>query len=820
MAEQQLTRRAQDALRRARQESAHLGHGYVGTEHLLLALCREYGCAGQRILTGAGLEGELVESTITRLVGVGAHGCPPCQGLTPDCCRCIELAAGEALGRGSRYVGTEHLLLGLLREQNCMAARVLLASGIDAGKLYRQAVASLGDGSSSTPFRPKPRESEPIRDSRLMDQFSRDLTRDAAQGGLDPVTGRERELERMIEILCRRTKNNPVLLGEPGVGKTALAEALAQAIAAGAVPEPLRNVRLLALDLPSVVAGTKYRGEFEERLRKILREVKKMGNVVLFLDELHTLVGAGSAEGAIDAANILKPALGRGEIQVIGATTQEEYRRYICKDPALERRFQPVQVEAPDEAGAVSILKTLRPRYEAHHHVMISDEALEEAVRLSIRYLPDRFLPDKAIDLMDEAAARVRIRGRREPEELRQLEERHRQAEQELRQAVEQQNFEQAARLRDAEESFALQCQEARQRWADSDQAQQLQVEPQDIGEVLSTWTGIPVSTLTQDETRKLLHLEQALKQRVVGQEAGVAALARAIQRSRSGLQEEDRPVGSFLFAGPSGVGKTELSRALAQALFGSQDALIRLDMSEFSEGHSVSRLIGSPPGYVGHEEGGQLTEEIRRRPYSVVLFDELEKANDQVWNLLLQILEDGALTDAQGKKADFRNAVLILTSNLGAQAWTGHPLGFGTPDQADYEKAVRAALRKTFRPEFLNRLDEVICFTPLTTEQVARIAQNMLSKTARRLELKGVTLTVLPGGLEVMARQGSDPEYGARPLRRYLREELENPAAEALLSGALSAGSTLVVDGAGDHLKLDIRPGMPAPAEPGALPG
>ena len=821
MAEQQLTRRAQDALRRARQESALLGHGYVGTEHLLLALCKECGCTGQRILTGAGLESEMVESAITRLVGVGAHGCPPCQGLTPSCCRCIELAAGEALGRGCRYVGTEHLVLGLLREQDCMAARVLLASGIDAGKLYRQAVASLGDGSSSTPFRPKPRDNEPLRESRLMDQFSRDLTRDAAQGGLDPVTGRERELERMIEILCRRTKNNPVLLGEPGVGKTALAEALAQAIAAGAVPEPLKNVRLLALDLPSVVAGTKYRGEFEERLRKILREVKKMSNVVLFLDELHTLVGAGSAEGAIDAANILKPALGRGELQIIGATTQEEYRKYICKDPALERRFQPVQVEAPDPQGAVTILKTLRPRYEAHHHVMISDEALQEAVRLSIRYLPDRFLPDKAIDLMDEAAARVRIRGRREPEELRQLEGRHRQAEQELRQAVERQDFEAAARLRDAEESFLLQYQEARQHWVDSEQNQQLQVEPQDIGEVLSTWTGIPVSALTEDESRKLLRLEHTLKQRVVGQEAGVAALARAIHRSRSGLQEEDRPVGSFLFAGPSGVGKTELSRALAQALFGSEDALIRLDMSEFSEGHSVSRLIGSPPGYVGHEEGGQLTEEIRRHPYSVVLFDELEKANDQVWNLLLQILEDGALTDAQGKKADFRNAVLILTSNLGAQAWASHPLGFGTPDQADYEKAVRAALRKTFRPEFLNRLDEVICFTPLSPEQVAKIAQKLLSQTARRLEQKGITLTVLPGALEVLARQGGDVEYGARPLRRYLREELENPTAEALLSGALLPGSTLAVDGDGDHLKLDIRPGMPVPAmhTPGALP-
>ncbi len=806
MPEQQLTQHSQAALRRARQASARLGHGYVGTEHLLLGLTEETGSTGQRILSGAGLERDGVEAAVERLVGVGAHGCPPCQGLTPECRRCIELAAGEALERGGRHLGTGHLLLGLLRETDCMAARVLLSSGVDAQRLYRQASASLGEGSSS-PFRPKGRESEPARESRLMDQFSRDLTRAAAQGGLDPVTGREGELERMIEILCRRTKNNPVLLGEPGVGKTALAEALAQAIAAGAVPEPLKGVRLLELDLPSVVAGTKYRGEFEERLRKILREVKRLGSVILFLDELHTLVGAGSAEGAIDAANLLKPALGRGELQIIGATTQAEYRRYICKDPALERRFQPVQVEAPAPAAAVTILMTLRPRYEAHHHVLISDEALEEAVRLSVRYLPDRFLPDKAIDLMDEAAARVRIRGRQEPEEIRRLDQRRRQAEQALQTAVERQDYEQAARLRDAEESFLSQWQEARRRWIDAAGEGRLQVEPSDIGDVLSTWTGIPVSALTADERSRLMGLEQALRARVVGQEAGVAALARAIRRSRSGLQEEDRPVGSFLFAGPSGVGKTELSRALAQALFGSEDALIRLDMSEFSEGHSVSRLIGSPPGYVGHEEGGQLTEGIRRRPYSVVLFDELEKANGQVWNLLLQILEDGALTDAQGQKADFRNAVLILTTNLGAQVWAGRPLGFGQPGQGDYERSVRAALRETFRPEFLNRLDEVICFAPLAQEQVEEIARRMLEKTARRLERKGVALEVHPAALAVLASQGSDPEYGARPLRRCIRDQVENPAAEALLSGALAPGGALVVDGDGGRLRLSLRP-------------
>ncbi len=816
MSEQELTRRAQEVLRLARQESAQMGHGYVGTEHLLLALLREPGCMGQRILTGAGLEAEQVSAAVARLVGVGAHGCPPCQGLTPECRRCIELAAGEAVRRGNGRVDTEHLLLGLLRETDAMAVRVLIACGVDADRLYRQALASLGEGGASMPFRSRSREPEPARDSRLMEQFSRDLTRDAAAGALDPVAGRDTELARIIEILCRRTKNNPVLLGDPGVGKTALAEALAQAIAADAVPEPLRGVRLLALDLPSVVAGTKYRGEFEERLRKILREIKKLGRVVLFLDELHTLVGAGSAEGAIDAANILKPALGRGELQVVGATTQEEYRRYICKDAALARRFQPVQVEPPDEAGAVQILRVLRPRYERHHRLLISDEALMAAGRLSTRYLPDRFLPDKAIDLMDEAAARVRIRGRAEPEEVRQLECRHREAEESLRQAVARQDFEACAQLRDAEESFLAQWQEARQRWAASDEARQLRVEPEDCAAVLSDWTGIPAQTITADEAQRLLALESVLRARVVGQDGGVAALARAIRRSRSGLQEENRPIGSFLFAGPSGGGKTELSRALAQALFGSEDALLRLDMSEFSEGHSVSRLIGSPPGYVGHEEGGQLTEGIRRRPYSVALFDEVEKADGQVWNLLLQILEDGVLTDAQGKKADFRNAVIILTSNLGTQA-AAHPLGFGVASRESYAQTVQGFLRQTFRPEFLNRLDEIICFTPLGEEELKEIARRLLAGFARRLAGQGVTLRYTDSALSVIARQGGDPVYGARPLRRYLRREVENPTADALLTGALHAGDTLAVNGAGERLRLTFcAPArLPAPAEP-----
>ena len=796
MAEQDLSRHVRQVLCRARAESTRLGHGYIGTEHLLLALTEEKGCTAQRILAGAGLDASAVNTRVTRLVGVGANGCPPCQGLTPACCRCLELAAEEAGGRGYRTVGSGHLLLGLLRLREGAAAQLFTAAGIDAGKLYRQALASLGETRDP---KPRSREPEPLRESRLLDQFSKDLTLEAGRGSLDPVCGREAELERVIEILCRRSKNNPVLLGDPGVGKTALAEALAQAIAAGAVPEALQGVHVLSLDLPSVIAGTKYRGEFEERVRKILREVKKAGRVVLFLDELHTLVGAGSAEGAIDAANILKPALGRGELQIIGATTQEEYRRNICKDAALERRFQPVYLDEPTPEQAERILKVVRPRYEAHHRLTIGDGAVREAVRLSVRYLPDRYLPDKAIDLMDEAAARVRIHGRKEPPELKELEQRRRAAEQELTEAIARQDFEQAARLRDVEGSFAAQMEACRTEWEAGEAERQLEVTEADVQQVLACWTGIPVSSLTADEAEKLLHLEEQLHRRVVGQDKGVAALARAIRRSRSGLQESDRPVGTFLFAGPSGVGKTELSRALAEALFGSEGALIRLDMSEFSEGHSVSRLIGSPPGYVGHEEGGQLTEEIRRHPYSVVLFDEIEKANDQVWNLLLQILEDGSLTDALGKKADFRNAVLILTSNLGA----GQRSALGFERQNAAEDGVWRALRQTFRPELLNRLDEVICFAPLSEREAEQVAARLFDRLRGRLERQGVSLWVAPEALTFCARKGSSPEYGVRPMRRLVRSRVEDPAADALLSGALKAGSTLTVTAEDDRLTV-----------------
>lgn len=803
MAQQELNRQAQLILRFARQESVRLGHGYVGTEHLLLAAIKIPDSSAEALLRSAGIEPAALETAVTVLVGVGAHGCPPCQGLTDHGRQCIELAVQESISRGSTSVSPEHLFLALLRRKDTMAGRMLLTSGCDIDALYRQAAAALGEGGSAMPFRSKPKEPDPVAQSRLLEQFSKDLTRCAAQGELDPVAGRAQELDRMMEILCRRTKNNPILLGDPGVGKTAMAEALAQRIADETVPEPLRGLRILTLDLSSVIAGTKYRGEFEDRLRKILKEVKRLDHTVLFLDEVHTLVGAGSAEGAIDAANLLKPALGRGEIQIIGATTQEEYRKFICKDPALERRFQPIYLEPPTSGEALSILRLLRPRYESHHHVVITDKALRAAVRLSQRYLPDRFLPDKAIDLMDEAAARVRIRGQIEPEEIRLLERRHKQAADALQTAVAQQDFEQAAQLRDAEENFLHQWTEARKTWAASEEASQLRVEEEDIAAVLSCWTGIPVTRITEGEASRLMTLEQTLNRRIVGQRSGVAALAAAIRRSRSGLQEENRPVGSFLFAGPSGVGKTELSRTLAKALFGSEDALIRLDMSEFSEGHSISRLIGSPPGYVGHEEGGQLTEGIRRHPYSVVLFDELEKANDQVWNLLLQILEDGFLTDSQGKKADFRNAVLILTSNLGSQ--TPVPLGFGKQDTKDYARQVDRALRQTFRPEFLNRLDEIICFTPLTSEEVSEIARRMVHQFSDRLSHMGIALSVEEEAYSLMAQKGYDQQYGARPLRRYLRRQVENPAAELLLAGSLKAGQTLQVgcDQSGIHLDV-----------------
>ena len=619
-----LTRRAQTALRLARESSAQLGHGYVGSEHLLLGLLEERRGAAARALQAAGIQESAVREAIAGLVGVGARGCGPSQGLTPRCRRIVELAALESNRLGSRFVDTEHLLIGILRDGDGSAARILGGIGADLRKLYRGLYASLGDHSGSAPYRSRAKDYDPPRESRLLEQFTRDLTRMAAAGELDPVSGRDEELERVIQILCRRSKNNPVLLGEPGVGKTAVAEALAQKIASHQAPQPLENCRLLSLDLPAAVAGTKYRGEFEERVKRILKEVQRLGNIILFLDELHTIIGAGSAEGSIDAANIFKPALSRGEIQILGATTQEEYRKFIRKDAALERRFQPVHLDPPTPEVALQILATLRPRYESYHGLAITDEALSAAVHLSHRYLPDRNLPDKAIDLMDEAAACVKIQGAALPECYSELETRRRETVTALEAAIRAQDFERAALLRDAEVSFRRQLEEAHQDWRDNREAAALSVDPEAIAQVLSRWTGIPVTALTEDEASRLLRLEETLHRRVIGQEGAVRSVAAAIRRSRTGLQEENRPVGSFLFAGPSGVGKTELCRSLAEALFGSENALLRLDMSEYMEAQSVSRLIGSPPGYVGYEEGGRLTEEIRKRPYRVVLFDEL----------------------------------------------------------------------------------------------------------------------------------------------------------------------------------------------------
>ncbi|MCC8128715.1 MAG: ATP-dependent Clp protease ATP-binding subunit [Clostridiales bacterium] len=799
---------AQEAIGYSREIASRLGHGYVGSEHLLLSLLHFERGQGAKLLLRHGIQEAALRRSVTELGGEGTPGAAPELGLTPCCRHIIQLAAEERGRLRSGEVTPDHLMLGLLREREGMACLLLKRAKLDCPLVYRQLAALMGDGSgAASPSRKPGRETETVRESRLLDQFGRDLTRMAENGRLDPVTGREQELDRMIQILCRRTKNNPILLGDPGVGKTAVAEALAQRIADGQVPSPLREKRILAVDLSSTVAGTKYRGEFEERVKRILREVQRLGNIILFIDEIHTLIGAGSAEGSIDAADILKPALSRGELQVIGATTQEEYRKHICRDAALARRFQPIQVEPPDRATAVAILTALRPRYEAHHQLTISQGAVEAAVDYSVRYLPDRFLPDKAIDLMDEAAARVRIRLETPSDGCRQLVEKLQSVQQQLEETVRSQDFEQAALLRDAELSFRRQLQEARRRPGVQPPPQ---VETEDVAEVIARWTGVPLQSITQGEAERLLHLEERLRRRVVGQDEAVQAVSAAIRRSRAGLQEETRPIGCFLFAGSSGVGKTELCRALAEALFGDQNALLRLDMSEYMEAHSVSRLIGSPPGYVGHEEGGRLTEAVRQRPYRVILLDELEKAHADVWNLLLQIMEEGSLTDSQGQRADFRNTVLVMTTNAGGEelAKARQPLGFGKPGQEAEDQAARKALSRLFRPEFLNRIDEVICFRPLGEQEIREIAGLMLRQTAERFRRLGVSLNVSDAALAQIAAQGRDRSYGARPLRRYIRRSIEDPAAQLLLEGRLPAGAVLTVSAAGEGLTLTTEPG------------
>ena len=752
------TERASGAIAAARDASASLGHSYVGTEHLLLGVAAETEGLGARVLLSRGLDMLALTRLVAAEAGSGEPGAPE-QGLTPNARLAIERAAEDARRLGHGCIGTEHLLLGLVRTPDCAAARTLAAAGSGPNELYTDIMALFGSpesrpgrqeqGRSQAPLRPPYRRAE----TRVLDQYSRDLTLIAGGGGTDPVVGREREISRVIQILSRRTKNNPVLVGEPGVGKTAVAEALARRVARGEVPDTLKNRRIVTLDLASMLAGTKYRGDFEDRVKCIIKEVQRAGDVIVFIDELHTIVGAGSAEGAIDAANILKPALGRGEIQVIGATTPEEYRKHIEKDAALERRFQPVNVPEPDGECCERMLLALRGSLEAHHGLRITDEAVSAAIRLSTRYICDRYLPDKAIDLLDEAASRVRVEG----------------------------------------------------------SPARTQVEASDVAEVVSAWTGVPASAITEPESERLLRLEEALHRRVVGQDEAVSAVARAIRRGRVGLADPHRPLGSFLFLGPTGVGKTELCRALAEAVYGDEEALIRLDMSEYMEKHAVSKLIGSPPGYVGYGEGGQLTERVRRRPWSVVLFDEIEKAHEDVYNLLLQIMEDGRLTDSEGRRADFRSTIVVMTSNVGAKAITENrpALGFsGAARDGDgaVREAVMAELRQTFRPEFLNRVDDAIVFRRLTPADVRRIARGLTDAVRERMRALGVQLEVTDAALDLLAERGFDPTYGARPLRRCICTQLEDPAAEALLSGRTGPGDRLIADAKDGKLVLETR--------------
>lgn len=809
MSERKFSPRAENVLRLAQEAAGELGHGYVGCEHLLLALLREDSGSAYRALIETGLTEQMVRDLIVRTVGRGMAETTPTQGLTPRARSTVELAVSESVRAGSTLIETEHLLMGLLRDGSNMAVRLLATAGVDIKKLY----ASVLQKSNEVP-RPAAKSGRAVRsenkNSKGLAEFTRDLTAMAREGKLDPVIGREKEIERTIQILSRRTKNNPVLIGEPGVGKTAIAEGLAQKIVISDVPEELIDKRLLSLDLSGMVAGTKYRGEFEERIKGLIDEVKRDGSVILFIDELHTIVGAGSAEGAVDAANIIKPTLGRGEIRVIGATTLSEYRKYIEKDAALERRFQPVQVGEPTTEQALEILKGLRDKYEAHHHLTITDEALAASVELSRRYINDRYLPDKAIDLMDEAASRVRMEAQATSPELKAIEEKIAALSKEKAKAISEQDYEKAAQLRDIETDYREQADRER----DYRKAQLAgccgSVGEEDIAAVVSGWTGIPVNRLTENESERLLKLEDTLHRRVVGQDEAVHAVAKAIRRGRVGIKDPKRPIGSFLFLGPTGVGKTELCKTLAEAMFGDENAMIRIDMSEYMEKHTVSRLVGSPPGYVGYEEGGQLTEKVRRKPYSVVLFDEIEKAHEDVWNILLQILEDGVVTDSQGRHVDFKNTVIVMTSNVGAKSITAGSSTFGFAfeekqnESEQFERvksAVMAELKRTFKPEFLNRIDETIVFRRLTQEDIAEVARRMLKGTAERIAELGVTISADEAAIDKLARAGFDPDYGARPLRRLIRNQVEDAVAEQLLEGTLKNGDTATVTVRDDEL-------------------
>ena len=802
------TEKAQNTLNNALRFAREMGHTYIGTEHFLLALAAEQESVAAKVLNDRGATYEAVRDCVAEVAGVGDPSDVSPADMTPRTKKIIEGSAMESARCGQNYIGTEHLLLALLAERDCMGVRILTSLGISAEDLRRDVLAMLqASGGAQGENAAERGEKSTLSGAPTLSQYGRDLTALAKAGKLDPIIGRDKETERVIQILSRRQKNNPCLIGEPGVGKTAVVEGLAQKIADGNVPDTLKNKTVVTLDIAGMIAGAKYRGEFEERMKGVMAEVAKNPDIILFIDEIHTIVGAGAAEGAVDAANIIKPALSRGEMQVIGATTIAEYRKHIEKDAALERRFQSVMVGEPSPEESVEILRGLRDKYEAHHKLKISDEAIVAAVNLSRRYIADRYLPDKAIDLIDEAASRLRISAHTSPDELKKTEARLSALHQEKSEAVAGQDFERAAKLRDEEKNLRAAYEKEKAAWEESVKGKDLTVTEADIADVVTQWTGIPVNRLLEEESERLLHLEELLKARVVGQDAAVSAVAKAIRRGRMGLKDPRRPIGSFIFLGPTGVGKTELSKALAELLFGDPTAMIRVDMSEYMEKHSVSKLIGSPPGYVGFEEGGQLTEKIRRRPYSVVLFDEIEKAHPDVFNILLQVLEDGVLTDSQGRTVDFKNTILIMTSNVGANALTGaaHGLGFAQSNgDGDEKKATDAkvmdALKATFRPEFLNRIDDIIIFNKLTETDIRAIADMMLAEVARRVEDLGIHLSFDGSVAGLMAKEGFDPVYGARPLRRAIVRLVEDAFSGAMLEGRVKAGDTVratVKDGA-----------------------
>ena len=792
------TNRAKKALEIANEIALELGHNYIGTEHLLYGLIKENTGVAARVLQNQEIDSEDIINKIEELIGVEQE-ISETLGFTPRTKRVIENAFIEARKIGYNYIGTEHLLIGILREGDSIAVRILLDLNVNIPKLYNEIIKVINEEETSSDSNEKSNKLLKNRGSynatATLNQFGEDLTKKASEGKLDPVVGRKEELERLIQILSRRTKNNPCLIGEPGVGKTAVVECLAEKIISGDVPETLKNKRVVSIDISSMVAGAKYRGDFEERIKKALNEVKKAGDIILFIDEIHTIVGAGAAEGAIDAANILKPLLARGEIQLVGATTLNEYRKYIEKDSALERRFSPVEVFEPSESDTIKILKGIRDKYEAHHNVKIADEAIDSAVKLSVRYINDRFLPDKAIDLIDEAASRARLKIYTQPEKIKKLEERIEEVAKNKEEAVRNQKFEKAATLRDEERELKAKFEKEESKWKSKNTKSIVNITEENIAEVISTWTGIPAKRITEDENEKLKHLEENLHQRVIGQNEAVEAVSKAIRRSRVGLKDPKRPIGSFLFLGPTGVGKTELSKALAECLFGDENAMIRVDMSEFMEPHSVSKLIGSPPGYVGFEEGGQLTEKIRRKPYSIILFDEIEKAHPDVMNMLLQILEDGRLTDSQGRTVNFKNTVVIMTSNIGARMITEKKtLGFSNNEdsedsQKEYEdikKQVIGELKKELKPEFINRIDEIIVFHKLTDSEISDIIDIMLKEVQNRLKDQKIEIQIDGSVKELIASKGVDKTFGARPLRRTIQSLLEDKLAEEILDGNL----------------------------------